>query len=201
MLLPHHDITLELFGSGVHKLVQESKKQGVDGSPLRKALAGDGNVFEYSAPPEHGASTLRIRLHGDTPTWTPQELAKALASGKGGPPDALIALNAGLGAYQGWNEVIHAAHGLDIPFAVTEYLEQSLEYTVKLMVRAVCGCLATFNAHFRGLLQFPMIMRTPPKRNNEIAFNPFHRPGQRPMACFKLPNLINGFSLVVVDRK
>lgn len=58
-----------------------------------------------------------------------------LASGVSPIPDVLIALDAGLGSYKSWFEVIHIAHSVDIPFAVTEYLQQSLEYTVKFLVR------------------------------------------------------------------
>ena len=38
-----------------------------------------------------------------------------------------------------------------------------------------------------------------PPRTHDIAFNPFHRPGQRTYTGWKVPNLVNGFSLVVVD--
>ncbi len=44
-----------------------------------------------------------------------------------GRPDAIIALNAGLGSYKEWVPVIQAAHLASLPFAVTEYAEQSCE--------------------------------------------------------------------------
>lgn len=46
-----------------------------------------------------------------------------------------------------------------------------------------------------------MLLKDPPKRQHDIAYNPFHRPGQRIYSSYKMPNLINGFSLVVVSRK
>lgn len=124
-----------MWGGSVHKLVQEAKKQGVEGSPLRKALAGNSAIFDYRAPEELGAGSITVDLHGDSPTWGRDSMTKMLNGGRNPVPDALIALNAGLGSYRSWHEVVHIAHGVGIPFAVTEYLQQSLEFTVKYIVR------------------------------------------------------------------
>lgn len=45
-----------------------------------------------------------------------------------------------------------------------------------------------------------MIAPDRPAGRNEIAMNPFHRPGQRGIAPYKVPNLVNGFTLSVVRR-
>ena len=73
---------------------------------------------------------------------------------------------------------------MDIPFGVTEYAEQSAE-------------------HQRGM--FPgMLWGTPavPKSvyKYEIRLNPFRVPGQRPVPAVRLPNMVNGFTLVVNKR-
>ena len=131
-----------MWGYGVHKLVQESKKQGVAGSPVRDAAGKHGLVFEYQAPEDLGAGAVSVYLKGEAQTWGRADLDKMLATGGNHPhpsPDVIIALNAGLGSYRSWYEVISIAHGVDIPFAVTEYLQQSLEFTVKYVVRD-CFC-------------------------------------------------------------
>ncbi|KIP03311.1 hypothetical protein PHLGIDRAFT_77815 [Phlebiopsis gigantea 11061_1 CR5-6] len=181
LLLPHHDVSVVMWGYCVHKLVQESKTQGVTGSPVRDAAGKHGLVFEYRAPDDLGAGAVSVYLKGEAPTWGKADLEKALAARGNHPhltPDVIIALNAGLGSYRSWYEVISIAHGVDIPFAVTEYLQQSLEFTVKYVVRALMFW-----------------------RSHDITYNPFHRPGQRPFASYKMPNLVNGFSLVVVNNK
>ncbi len=42
-------------------------------------------------------------------------------------PDALVACNAGLASYREWFPVIYDVHAQHIPFATTEYAEQSAE--------------------------------------------------------------------------
>lgn len=61
-------------------------------------------------------------LWGGGPTWTPEVLRF------GAPlPDAIIGLNAGLGAYQEWQSSIVSSRAYGIPFGVTEFMEASLE--------------------------------------------------------------------------
>lgn len=38
-------------------------------------------------------------------------------------------------------------------------------------------------------------------RMHSFGLNPFHRPGQRPIPHIKLPNLVNGFTMVVVESR
>ena len=80
--------------------------------------------------------------------------------------------------------MILAAHGLEIPFAVTEYAEQSAETQV--------------------YKQFPVIVASAgmqPREDYTIEMNPFQRPGQRPLPNIRLPNLCNGFTITVVKAK
>lgn len=95
-----------------------------------------------------------------------------------GRPDAIIALNAGLGSYKEWVPVIQAAHLASLPFAVTEYAEQSCE---------------------QQHATFPRMLgpRVPARKEYAIELNPFQRPGQRGIPMYRLPNVVNGFTLVV----
>ena len=124
MLLPNHDITLDMWGSGIHTLFAEAKTNGFPSSPVRKAISDKSHVFQYDAPDYLGSGTITVILHGDSKNWDSSILETSPI------PDALIALNAGLGSYQAWIGVIRAAHVTEIPFAVTEYSEQSAETQV-----------------------------------------------------------------------
>lgn len=91
-----------MWGFGVHKLVQESKKEGINGSPVRKAVASKSAVFDYRAQDNLGAGAISVYLQGDSPTWGRESLTNMvsdLASGVSPIPDVLIALDAGLGSY------------------------------------------------------------------------------------------------------
>lgn len=129
-----------MCGTGVHKLMQEMQKQGIPGSPLRTAPSRQDAVCVYRAPKELGGSAVAILLHGTTPLWTREEFLKLIDSEtrpiKVGMPDVMIALNAGIGSYPSWNEVADMAHIAGIPFAVTDYLEITLDTCADRLVRA-----------------------------------------------------------------
>ncbi|KAK0481346.1 hypothetical protein IW261DRAFT_1470377 [Armillaria novae-zelandiae] len=172
LLLPYHDIKLVLFGQSVHKLVEEGKK--ADPQSLVAKSSNSSPVFTYKAPKECGSGSIEIYLHGDSPIWSPDANRR---SGLG-RPDAIIALNAGLGSYGEWVPVIQAAHLMSLPFAVTEYAEQSCEQQRSM---------------------FPRMFepRVPARKEYVIELNPFQSPGQRGIPMYRLPNVVNGFTLVV----
>lgn len=196
-MLPYHDITLLLWGPSVHRLVQEASQQGVAGSPLRKSLKNNGQIFDYAAPDSLGSGTLKIILHADAPEWARVSMAQLHDARRELFPDALVALNAGLASYASWMEVITMAHLAGVPFAVTEYAEQSLEHAVRQQVS-----LFTLRVPPAPDLcvQLRVAMTQPPRRQHDIALNPFQRPGQRQQASIRLPSLVNGFTMVVVGR-
>ncbi|KAF9040178.1 hypothetical protein BDZ89DRAFT_1060578 [Hymenopellis radicata] len=175
LLLPYHDIKLVLFGPSVEKLVAIAKKSH------RPSLAGKSSssapVFAYEAPKECGSGRIEIFLHGASSLWGPEMLSAA--NEYGGRPDGAIALNAGLGAHRTWVPVIQSIHRAVMPFAITEYTEHS------------CGIQrATFPQIVRQIYAQPM-------KEYPIELNPFQRPGQRGVPCFRLPNIVNGFTMVV----
>jgi hypothetical protein len=138
------------------------------------AVANQSPVYAYRAPDACGAGAITVHLHGATATWAPDTSY--------GIPDVLVACNAGLGSYHEWMPVIRAAHMLDIPFGVTEYAEQSAEHQRKMFPEIIRGTPA------------------PPREEYEIALNPFQRPGQRGIPSIRLPNVSNGFTIVVVGK-
>ncbi|KAJ7057961.1 hypothetical protein C8F01DRAFT_302934 [Mycena amicta] len=171
LLLPYHDIRLVVFGTGPQTLVAAAKAKP---SSLVAKSSLKTPVFEYTAPEECGASTIAIHLYGQSPSWSPDADVRA--------PDALVACNAGLLSYREWFPVIQQAHLRNIPFAVTEYAEQSAEQQASNFGMLVAG------------------VGIKPRKLEEytIETNPFHQPGQRPIPSYRLPNVVNGFSIVVV---
>lgn len=113
-----------------YTLCQTALSEGLASSPLRKSLSTDGPIFEYSAPRDLGSGKISIFLHGDSPTWNTDDMSTLVLERPEQTLDALIALNAGLGSYESWNTVVYAAYITNLPFAVTEYYQQSLEYVV-----------------------------------------------------------------------
>lgn len=181
LLLPFHDITILVWGNAVQKLFDASRESGLGASPLKQSIAKKGPVFEYAAPEELGAGTVKVLLHRASALWNEAELDNIRRNQPELVPDVLVALDAGLASYREWWEVIFVTHRDNIPFAVTEYAEQSLEFAL--------------NTHI------PAARRWLPPRSYEIALNPFHRPGQRQIPTYRMPNLVNGFTLAVVDKR
>lgn len=172
-MLPYHDLKLVVFGQSVHELVRKAKKSHP------KSLAGKSSpttpVYTYKAPEECGSGTVEVFLHGSDQIWDPQF---RLDSSYGSRPDGLIAFNAGLTSYAEWIPVIRASHIASLPFAATEYAEHSAE-----LQRS----------------DFPKFLGGLSRRESDyrIEMNPFQRPGQRSLPSSRLPNAVNGFTIVV----
>ena len=82
-----------------------------------------------------------------------------------------------------------------IPFAVTEYAEQSAEGqrdALPMFARRALQASAHINLEQTRNLNRALTAEHP------ITFNPFARPGQRPISPTRLPSLVNGFTLKVV---
>ncbi|KAG5647149.1 hypothetical protein DXG03_001104 [Asterophora parasitica] len=177
LLLPYHDIKLVFFGNCVSKLLAEAKRHP-------GCVASKSPVYTYKSPPECGAGALDIFLHSGSANWSSSGSDSALTA-HGGIPDAIVACNAGLSSYPEWMPVTQAAHMRRIPFAVTEYTEQSLESQRGSMSLILRGS----GVPLRPLNQY------------EIKLNPFQRPGQRGIPMYRLPNVVNGFTMVVYKHE
>ena len=87
-----------------------------------------------------------------------------------------------------------SASSFSIPFAVTEYAEQSADQTatnLPIMRGAYAQSLEP------GSREYDQLMRP---RSCPITVNPFHRPGQRPLPVVRMPNLYNGFVIPVTTK-
>lgn len=169
LLLPHHDIKLVLFGGSVFNLVKRAR-----GSP--GAVASGDPVYTYTAPDACGSGHLSVHFFTEGEFWTPDILSNGI-------PDAIVACNAGLVSYPQWGPVVMAAHHLNIPMAVTEYAEQSVEHQMRELSRVL-----------------PLSPMPPAPQEYSYALNPFQRPGQRPMPSHRMPNVHNGFTFTVVKK-
>lgn len=115
-------------------------------------------------------------------------------------PDALLALNAGLVSYRQWWPLFQVANLVGIPFAVTEYTEQSLEHVVNGQVSTLLdvlgfGVMVIADLHRVCFLSHCKVGNV----HTILPLNPFRQPRQRPMPAFRMPNLVNGFTMVVID--
>ena len=115
------------------------------GSPLRSALAEKSPIFEYAAPADLGSGTLQIYVAGHTKYWDYDAMLAVCEKRHVPVPHAVVALNAGLGAYRTWTDACDLAHSLDLPFAVTDYMEHALEMTRErfvcfVRIYAMSGC-------------------------------------------------------------
>lgn len=137
-----------------------------------------------------GESTLAIYLHGEQENWDPR-----IPSLTNNHPDAIVSANAGLVNYKAWQGVILYCHVENIPFAVTEYAEQSAEVQVESLPR-ILHHYASSSLHGRMTTDALQTLLSP--RSYPIEFNPFQRPGQRYIGYIRLPNVPNGFTIRVV---
>ncbi|KAJ7155417.1 hypothetical protein C8R43DRAFT_1065989 [Mycena crocata] len=108
---PNTDMDLVMFGPNASGSVKRANSRGMTRSPRPC-------VFEYIGPESCGGGTIRIFLDSDGYYCPSREQSEH--------PDAIVALNAGLGTYVSWQHVILRSFEFDIPFAVTDYSESCL---------------------------------------------------------------------------
>lgn len=144
---------------------------------LPGCLANRSPVIAYTSPPECGSGTVAIYLNSNTENWSARD---------NDLPDALLACNAGLGSSSKWLPIVQAAHLYHIPFATTEYAEQSAELQRTMIPIMLFG---TSHASPQFLEEL------------KVQLNPFQRPGQRQIPMYRVPNIVDGFTLVVCQNK
>jgi hypothetical protein len=110
LLLPGYHLEITFFGHSVLKLTSQAEKKHKD------SLAGrEGPIFEYKAPESLGSGSVAVTLYRDQALWT-----LGLRNTK--TPDVLVALNAGLSAYQNeWDHVISALSMLRAQSILSRY--------------------------------------------------------------------------------
>ncbi|KAG9314532.1 hypothetical protein JVU11DRAFT_5329 [Chiua virens] len=181
LLLPYTDLKLTFFGYAAYTIVQRATKNSL----AAKAKRGQP-VYTYKSPASMGQSTLAIYLDGEHENWDPRFTAII-----GDLPDAVVALNAGLLSYKTWASVILFCHIEEIPFGVTEYAEQSAEVQTQSFAKIIHHALPSL-APRMSTSQIEDLVKP---RQYPIEFNPFQRPGQRPMPSVRLPSVSNGFTI------
>ncbi|KAH0838464.1 hypothetical protein J3R83DRAFT_6776 [Lanmaoa asiatica] len=184
LLLPHTDIKLTFFGYAVHAIVQKANKKCIAAKAKRNEP-----VYVYKSSASMGRSTLAIYLDGDHENWDPR-----FASITENLPDAIVALNAGLLSYKAWASVILFCHVEGMPFGVTEYAEQSAEVQRDSFSKMIHNAIPSLGPRM-STAQLEDLVRP---RQYPIEFNPFQRPGQRPIGSTRLPNVPNGFTIRVI---
>jgi hypothetical protein len=110
--LPNTDLDLVMFGKNAAHSVERVQARGLTKSDRPC-------VFEYTGPASCGSGTVRILLDSDPGYYCPSRERSE-------HPDAIVALNAGLGSYISWQHVILRSAEFDIPFVVTDYSEACL---------------------------------------------------------------------------
>ncbi|KAJ7510824.1 hypothetical protein B0H11DRAFT_2152257 [Mycena galericulata] len=201
LLLPNTHINLTIFSPATHTLLETATRQYP-----RSIAARAGPVWEYTAPRSTGGGSIAISLYRERPrppimldlpvkvrpftgAWD-----RSVHMFTPADPTAVVALNAGILSYSTWWEVVCLCTGENIPFACTDYAQQSAQLiadTVPIWTRdagqeiARTGEPSSAYEYIRP-------------RARPVAVNPFHRPGQRPISQVRSPNLGNGFICTIV---
>lgn len=185
LLFPYTDLDLILFGTGLGALKAQA-------SSKPSCLASRPFIYTYAAPEVSGGGKVRIALCQSGLLWDGMDVARL----RNDKPDALIALNAGLGAYLEWLPVLYASRALGIPFAVTDYLEISLDTNVRILKRlgemqqALWPVLGLTGVEQRRIWEAE-------DASYQIELNPFMCPGPRPQAMDVGPSAVNGHMMVI----
>ncbi|KAJ6565797.1 hypothetical protein DFH09DRAFT_1157049 [Mycena vulgaris] len=196
LLLPNTHINLTVFSPATHALLGRATQRHP-----RSIAARDGPVWEYTAPRRTGGGSIAISLYHPPPR--PRNLPMQLRPFKGAwersvmmlapkDPDALVALNAGILSYSTWYEVVSCATMANIPFACTDYAQQSAQMYADHIPEWLKEASRSFSSD-ENMYQQLVKQRTRP-----VTTNPFHRPGQRPISQVRSPNLSNGFICKIV---
>lgn len=141
---------------------------------------------------------MKISLSNEGPFWVAHHHP---SRSRHPPPDALIACNAGLGAYPDWYDVTLASITRDIPFAITDYREISLQINAKIVLGE--NLMEARHAFWEHVKLTPDQEKRLQKRlqvgySYKIGVNPFSRLGpQTRHDTIPGPYAVNGFEMVV----
>jgi len=194
LLLPYTDIMICFYGIAVQDLVLKAQK--ADGASIAaRGVSLENSIYSYRAPKSLGGGSIDVRFSTEE-QWIHDQLIHLPAELQ---PDAVVGPNAGLLSYRSWQAVIASTHMHDIPFAVTEYAEQSAE----MQTSQIPSMLSHFDQVItKANLPYTeeQMERMRRKRIYSIELNSFQRPGQRQIPPTRLPNVPNGFTIEVVGK-
>ncbi|KZS88092.1 hypothetical protein SISNIDRAFT_460149 [Sistotremastrum niveocremeum HHB9708] len=192
LLLPSTDITLIFFGNAVAKLIHRAQREHSNSLATREV------VWEYKAPEISGGGSLKIQLHSKSGIWSAATFERPDREiDLKGFPDALVGLNAGIVTYPEWTQPVNFAATFDIPFAITEYAEQTIRQSAPDLPAANEFFAMQCEARFPDPTLLANLRKN---RVRPVTVNPFHRPGQRTLPHVRSPNLYNGFAMPIVPN-
>jgi hypothetical protein len=93
--------------------------------------------------------------------------------------DAVIGLNAGVGAYQSWVRTLFCIHHYGIPFVFSDHSMADIFQTMEIRFKQMQD-------------QYGFI----PPSEFETKLNPFHSPINRDIGIMVLPNINNGYLMI-----
>ncbi|KAJ3046642.1 hypothetical protein HK097_000670 [Rhizophlyctis rosea] len=174
-LLPHHNINITMIGPTAFKLRQSLREM----ETAKPALLTKYPLFTYTHPT---TPSRKINIHIDTTTEFYQNHPTFTNPSPSTHPSIVCALNAGLSTYPTWPEILTHCLTQQIPFACTEYCEQSVEYYYG---RVIIPVLNEHNQKARGRRMGLDDVRT--------EFNAFRQPGAKGNEFTRCPDHVDGF--------
>ncbi|KAF7373122.1 hypothetical protein MSAN_00520000 [Mycena sanguinolenta] len=177
LLLPNTHINLTIFSPATHSLLEHAKQRYP-----RSIAAREGAIWGVHRPATH-----RRRLHRNIALSRPPNTAGCPSVAAATVQGSLVALNAGILSYSTWYEVVSCATMGNIPFACTDYAQQSVQMIADHIPEWLNEASRSFSP---GEAMHQELVR---QRTRPVTVNPFHRPGQRPISQVRSPNLGNGF--------
>ncbi|KZV80413.1 hypothetical protein EXIGLDRAFT_733037 [Exidia glandulosa HHB12029] len=183
LLLPNTDLEIKMISLEAHASVKR----------MRGNYEKFPEFFSYTAPAASGGGSVRIVFHALTKQYDP--LRNTLFTNPSTRPDAVIALLGGLGRYPDeWLPVTTACIQHGVPFAVTEFCEQSLTASHKHVRMGLREYIPHMEPHLtREAWYAEALERAPSWKVNQ-----FMRPGMTDSPPFSdIPYGENAFVYVV----
>ncbi|KZS97287.1 hypothetical protein SISNIDRAFT_482212 [Sistotremastrum niveocremeum HHB9708] len=161
LLFPYSDLRMTLISEETFLTVSTAR---------RRSLARQPFAYKYTAPESIGRGSIHITLDSQNRVYAP--------FGYGEIPDVIIGLHAGLTNPE-WIPVIHGSIRLDIPFAVTEYVETCMSVNDDALIKTVLPeGLRALTEHAptetEAIARFEQAMLIPERKR---IFNTFMCPG------------------------
>ena len=173
-LMPGIDLELVMVSPAVNSICTKAKQPKYSNSIIRKS-SSSGAVLDATAPDANGGGRVRVVLQEGSDyfhqipfkPFTPR-------------PDAVLALNAGLASYECWKPTLDKLLRWKIPFVATDQTKVTQRYAEIYL--------------FPTLHRYMNFIRPP---SLDITINPFHGVINRDIEAILVPNMNNGYLLVL----
>jgi hypothetical protein len=168
-LLPGVDLKLTMVSSGAEAICQEAL------SLKEKTLLTKGGDYVLDVSDPKGGGRIRVKINRENEFFHDVPIHPS--------PDAVLALNAGLGSYPTWEDSIHQILRRGLRFSMSEQTISTLRFVEHAWLPSVVE-----NAN-NQYPQFPPL--SVPKF--DIKLNPFHGIVGRDVGAVLVPNINNGY--------